>query len=146
MKKALAILIGLMSVSALADETKPRLKLGVYDTSTQVAKDIGLTYSVSNPKLMLCWTAGNMKFDAANRNQVVELVEAPSAAANFAKSGATVRRLDNKISISSTMPAVNNEYVHHCWKFDNTDPLGKYKLSVQVNEIAFGAIEFELVK
>lgn len=146
MKKALAILIGLMSVSALADETKPHLKLGVYDTSTKVAKDIGLTYSVSNKNLMLCWTVVNMKFDAANRNQVVEVFDAPTSSANFAKPGATVRKVDNKISISSIIPSANNEYIQHCWKFDNTDPLGKYKMNVQVNETSFGPLEFELVK
>lgn len=151
MKKFFAAGMVLLSGMAFANgaaQNPPMLKAGVYDISNKVARDIGDTYSISNKNLRLCWSAFNMPFEAGNKNRVTQVFVAPNNKAKFSSpTGSTAVSKDGKTStVTSMVASRNNEVIEECWRFDNTDPLGKYTLSVQVNDVAFGAYEFELVK
>lgn len=151
MKKFFATGMVLLSGMVLANgttQTPPMLKAGVYDISNKVARDTGDTYSISNKNLRLCWAAFNMPFEVGNQNKIVQVFVAPNNKAKFSNpNGSTAVSKDGKTSTVTSMKASrNNEVIEECWQFDNTDPLGKYTLSVQVNNVAFGAYQFELVK
>lgn len=160
MKKLAAVCFGLISATAFANNApapatatkntaQPMMKVAVYDISNKVSREIGSQYSVSNSKnLLLCWTAFNMSFEPANRNKVTQVFVAPSDKANFSSEGASkMVSADGKtFTLSSVLPAQNNEAIQQCWRFDHNDPLGKYSLSVRVNDIQFPATEFEVVK
>lgn len=128
--------------------TAPKVVLRVLDTSGKVAHDTGSRiYSVSNKNLMLCWDAFDMQFASGNNNRVIETFVAPNADAKFVKPASTVRKVDNSIIVNSASVAVNGDKVlQSCWMFDKTDPLGKYSLTVQINDIVFDGLSFELVK
>lgn len=154
MKKSLAIAMVFLSGSTLASEKvkaqaqPPMMKVAVYDFSNKVTKDVGDTYSRSNKNLRLCWAAFNMSFDPTNKNKVIQTFVAPNNKAKFSSSsGTTAVSADGKNStVTSVLPSRNNEVIEECWKFDNTDPLGKYTLTVQVNDVRFAGYTFELVK
>lgn len=160
MKKSLAVLFGFISIGALAasnvssapkqnaNENAPRLKLAVYDISGKVPKDIGQTYSLSKKNQILCWTAFNMPFSPTNQNHVTQIITAPNNKAKFISQGASITvSPDGKTStIVSVEPSYNNEFVQLCWVMENTDPRGKYKMDIQVNDIKFGPASYEVVK
>lgn len=158
MKKILVMATAVVAIFAsnvsLAEnkETKvkvqPKIALRVLDTSGKVVRDTGsLSYSVSNKNLMLCWDAFDMEFQSGKQNNVVEIFVAPNENVKFMKQGATVRKVDNSVTVNSLSVATNGDkLLQSCWLFDNTDPLGKYSLSVQINDIIFDSLSFELVK
>lgn len=154
MKKALTVILGLMSASVLANapialtpsSNAPLLSLGVYDVSTKVPTAlVGEQYSVSNGNHRLCWVAFNMPFQA--QNIVIEQFISPAKAV-FADPNASVDSSEDGKThfIRSTLASKNNEAIEKCWKFDQTDPIGVYQLHVEVNGIHFNAGTFELVK
>lgn len=156
MKKALSVCAViatlLVSHNALADEKEskakqPKLVLQVLDTSNKLGRDTGKKiYSVSNKNLVLCWTAFDMEFMMGNNNTVIETFT-PPADSTIMKPNATVRKVDNSIIITSKAVAKDNgKVVQECWQLDETDPLGKYHLTVQVNDIVFQGLSFDVVK
>lgn len=156
MKKALVLLLGLVSAGAFAENkaetaqpvSQPMLKMAVYDVSNKVAREVGSQYSISNKNHRLCWAAFNMAFDPADKNKVTLVFTAPNNKAKFvAPSGSTSVSADGKTStVSMTIPSKGRESLENCWHFDHQDPLGKYTLTVRVNDTQFPATEFELVK
>lgn len=127
--------------------TEPKMYLAVLDVSNKVARNTNsLQYSVSNKNLQLCWTAKDMKFDPANNNKVLEVFTTPSDKSVFMKPGSTVTKEGNVVYIRSTKKSEKGEHITACWRFDNTDPLGKYNLGVQINDVQFSGLQFELVK
>lgn len=157
MKKALLLALGLVATNAFANsETsaavsvndKPIMKIAVYDVSNKVARELGNKFSLKESKNQrLCWVVFNMPFQP-NSNTVIEEFTAPTNKAKFiAPQASVVVSKDGKTStITRSMVAKNNEYIENCWRFDNSDPLGKYTLKVQVNNVTFGTSEFEIVK
>lgn len=129
------------------EDNQPMMYLSVFDTSGKVAKDTkSRRYSVSQKNLILCWTAYNMPFSPDNKNKVVETFVAPNDKAKFVLPGSTITTKGNTTLVSSTMQSFNNEYMQHCWGLDETDPLGKYSFSLQINDTQFGPTEYEVVK
>lgn len=123
----------------------PKMYLSILDTSSKVARDIGSReYSVSNKNLQLCWSVRDMPFLLSNH--VIEVFIAPDDKGKFVNAGARVSKSDNVHSIHSIKQAINNEEISSCWSFDDTDPLGKYTLELQVNDLLFKGVQFELVK
>lgn len=146
MKKALVLLTALVSASAFAEtqpvDTRPMMKFGVYDTSNKVAREVpGNKYSISNKHHRLCWVAFNMPFQPSN--QVVEVFNSPK---NAKFSGAVSSKDGKTHTIKLHTASSNNEFLERCWRFEKTDPKGKYSLSVSVNDVTFPATQFEVVK
>lgn len=157
MKKALCLALGLITTYAVANtetsapadvNNQPKMKVAVYDVSNKIARDVGNKFSLKESKNQrLCWAVFDMPFQP-NGNVVIEEFTAPSSKSKFVDSTASiVVSADGKTStITRSMSAQNNEFIEHCWRFDNSDPLGKYKFTLRVNDIAFGPYEFEIVK
>lgn len=158
MKKGLLLLTVMISNSILAQPTTlnqttqqptpPMLKLGVYDLSGKVPKDVGLKYSIKNKNLQLCWAAFNMPFSPTNQNEVIQQFVSPKKTAyNGLNNANIVVSPDGKTTtIKLILPSHQNQFIEQCWKYEKSDPLGKYKLTVRVNDIQFDTLEFELVK
>lgn len=154
MKKLLALAsiatVGALTVSlpAVAQTVEiPRAYLSVMDMSGTVAKNTGNNiYSVSNSNLQLCWAASGIPLEPANLNKVTELFIAPSVKAKFVKEGATIKVENERSAITSMMSSTDDKIIQACWRFDQNDPLGKYTLRLNVNDIQFDDLVFELVK
>lgn len=161
MKKSLVLLAGLMSASVFAaggaqpqiqaqpaQQNQPMIKLGVYDLSTNVPKDLGQTYSLSKKNQALCWTAFNMPFSETNQNQVTQTITAPNNKAKFIAPGAAITTSpDGKTTtITNMMASYNNEFLQFCWTLDKTDPRGQYTIAIQINDVKFGTLNYKVVK
>lgn len=151
--KKLLVLSSLLAITGTAlavnqeknVDTAPKMYLSVLDTSSQVPRSVdNRVYSVSNKNLQLCWFVRDMQF--APSNQVVEVFIAPNDKGQFMKADATISKNSNIHTIRSSKKATNDEVISNCWRFDNTDPLGKYTLDLQVNDFVFKGVQFELVK
>lgn len=158
MKKSLAVVLGLVSATTLADETKnlpalqplaqnaPVLVVGVYDVSNKVVRAVPeRKLSLSNKNHQLCWTALNVPSELTNK--VTEIFVAPEKA-NFVDSSSSiaVSKDGKKHTITVNIPRQSKDFLERCWRFNKNDPLGKYILEVQINDIKFPAQSFELVK
>lgn len=169
MKKSLMTIIGLMALPTLAMQSnsnsqpaqvqpnttqanksqptfQPKIKFSVYELNNNVPREIGRQYSVSNKNHQLCWAVFNMPLEA--RNQVSERFQTPSRA-KFADPQSRVQSSTDGLThmIETTLPsAANNEYLLRCWRFDHTDPLGRYSVDIRVNNVQFPTQTFELVK
>lgn len=160
MKKSLAVLFGFMSINTFAagnlsaeqkvdpNQIQPKLKLAVYDLSGKVPKDIGQKYSLSKQNQALCWTAFDMPFSPTNQNHITQIITAPNGKAKFVAegSGITVSPDKRTTTITSVLPSYNNQFIEYCWAFDKTDPRGKYSITVQVNDVKFGTLTYEVTK
>lgn len=49
-------------------------------------------------------------------------------------------------TIITEINLANNQVLNRCWGFDKTDPVGKYKMEIQINDHIFKGLEFEIVK
>lgn len=159
MKKVLTLLAAFTSFAAVAaeqpkqpvptatEQKQPTMKLAVYDSSNKVAREIeGLKYSVSAKNQELCWGVSNMQFNP--KNSVTEVFLPPKPTKFLNPNASVVVGKDGKTTTIHTaeMSSYNNEAIWKCWKFDNKDPKGTYQLKVQVNDIVFGPLSFEVVK
>ena len=157
MNKTFVLVLGILSSAVLAEDKvlqplpekviEPKLHLAIFDTSNKVARQIeGLQYSLSNHKnLSLCWTA----FDLAikHKNQVKEIFSSPKKATFTDSSGINNRSKEGtKHQIETNLAGTNNEFIQKCWAFDKSDPLGKYSIEVQINNIKYPALSFEIIK
>ncbi|MBF0784253.1 hypothetical protein E4T80_02015 [Muribacter muris] len=128
-------------------QNTPVVQFGVVDISSQIAKiakNVGLAYSLKNQNHRLCWTAYNVPFQM--QNKVIEVFVTPKAS-QFNSEGATVESSkDKKTHKITTMVPNNSDSFGRCWRFDDKDPLGTYKVDIQVNDIIFQTQTFELVK
>lgn len=154
MKKYLSLIMTLLATNAMAETvmpvapSMPTLYLSTVDTGGRVLKSLNTTtYSVSNAKLALCWEVVGVPLLA--QNNVVEVMTGPerftvngdnNSVINADKSGKvyTIKHV--------ATPAINNEFIRRCWKFDKKDPLGEYKLDVTVNDVSFPTRTFTLIK
>ncbi|MDH2997793.1 hypothetical protein A1D22_00390 [Pasteurellaceae bacterium LFhippo2] len=154
MKKSLAIILGLVSATAFANQAastatignQPALAFGVYDVSNKVASLVpGNKYSVSKKDQRLCWTAFNMKFERTNA--ITEVFTAPKGGVFKDPVGNTVVSADGLThTLTSSLASDNGEALQKCWVFDNSDPKGAYSVSVRVNDIQYPSQTFEVTE
>lgn len=150
MKKLVALTMGSLAlfantVSIAETNQQPTLVLKVVDVSGKVRRPLEENKLSLSQKHELCWAAVNMPF--LPNNQVVEVFQSPDKA-KFAKADGNVVSSEDKKThrVTFLKKSENNEYLSHCWKFDSSDPKGKYMLEVQVNNILFSPVAFEIVK
>lgn len=128
-------------------EKKPAIVLQIFDTSTKISRPIkGNKLSISKKQNQLCWNAVNLTLPT-NEVTIAEAFYAP-APMNLLANGSTLESsADKKSHTVITKSKVQlNQVVGRCWGFDSTDPIGKYKLDVQINNIIFKDLAFEIVK
>ncbi|MDD0824692.1 hypothetical protein PTQ27_09495 [Mannheimia sp. AT1] len=125
---------------------KPTVGLHVFDTSTKVAKPIsGNTLSISKKQNRLCWSSINVPLQ--NKVTIAEAFYAPDVLKIISEGSKVDSSADKKQhTIVSEITNVNTENLNRCWDFDKTDPIGKYQMEIQINDIIFKGLEFEIVK
>lgn len=135
-----------MAASAPAAEQPPIMVLTTVDFSGEQPKALGSTsYSLSTPNIQLCWEVLNTPLGL--QNKVIETFNTPAEAAFSSPSSEVVVSKDKKQhELTSTLPATVTGTLSRCWKFDKTDPIGKYTLELKVNDIVFQKQQFEIVK
>ncbi|MEG9531695.1 hypothetical protein [Mannheimia indoligenes] len=128
-------------------EGKPTVVLQVFDISTKVARPIqGTTMSISKKQNQLCWHSINVP--TQNKVMIAEAFYAP-AKMKLSSPGSRVDSSEdgkNHTIITETNLVNHNQPLSRCWGFDKTDPIGKYKMDVQINDQVFKGLEFEIVK
>lgn len=128
-------------------ENKPAVILKVFDMSTKVARPIqGTTLSISKKQNQLCWYSINVPVQ--NKVMIAEAFYAP-AKMKFVSSRSQVDSSEdgkNHTIITETSLVNHNQPLSRCWRFYKTDPIGKYKMEVQINDLIFKGLEFEIVK
>ncbi|OOF36803.1 hypothetical protein [Rodentibacter heidelbergensis] len=159
MKKTLGLmvsataLLGVINLAqATGEENKkeektdlPEIYLSVFNTSTEVFTDLKTTtLSRSNPNLQLCWVAQGQFGQTVS---VVETLKAPKKQ-NVVANGSEVSTSKNgrENVIRSTLNASEQGHLVRCWRFDESDPLGKYKLKVQILEKSYPDFSFTVAK
>lgn len=156
MKKLLVLAISMISATTMAAEGKkneepkafdgkPAIALRVIDFSGKAPRVIkGNKLSISK-KQQLCWSSINVP--VSGKVRVAEAFYAP-AATNFSSPGMTINASADKkeFLIVGDVAATNNEYVTRCWKFDSKDPVGAYRMEVQIGDVVFKNLAFEITK
>lgn len=153
---ALALIISTQYSFAAADKPteavlqpkdKPMVSLQVLDISKKNPQPIaGNTLSISKKQNQLCWRSYNMLIP--NKVMIAEAFYAPDAI-KFTSPNSTIEASKDKKEylIVTEMTNMNTgKYVGRCWTFNKTDPIGKYKMEIQINDQVFKGLEFELVK
>lgn len=153
MKKLFSVaLIALMPSLSFAQEATqtekpPVVVLRVVDNATTPAKLVeGTTLSVSK-KQSLCVLLDNIPYQADNT--LVHYFTSPKAAKFEApsmdvKTSSDKKHFEITAKIKNTNPEMKT--FHQCWKFDQNDPIGTYKLDVKMNDITFKGLSFKIVK
>lgn len=155
MKKLMMTTLALLSASVFAapkadvkpqkQAKQPTVVLNVVDVSGKAPKLIKGTKISRSQKQQLCWHSTNVPL--TGRVRVAEAFYAP-APTNFASQGMSVRASEDKkefLIVGDIIPD-NKEHLSRCWRFDNKDPIGKYKLDVQIGDIVFKGLSFEITK
>ncbi|MEG9499005.1 hypothetical protein [Mannheimia indoligenes] len=128
-------------------EGKPAVALQVFDISTKVARPIqGTTMSISKKQNQLCWSSINMPL----QNQKVKIVEvfyAPGII-KLDSPGSRINSAEDKKShiIETEINNMSQQNINRCWAVDHRDPIGKYRLDIQINDYSFKGLEFEIAK
>lgn len=148
---ALSICAASSVVFATSDtpqESQPTLSLSVYDMSGQVPMDLGKKeISRSMPKQQLCWTA-NGEFN--KQISIIEIFKSPKKMTfSIPKNlGSVKTSKDGKThTIAMTREPLNQgKFVVNCWHFDEKDPVGQYSIQVQLGDIVYDPLTFNVVK
>lgn len=156
MKKMMIATLGLVSATAIAapkTETKvadptngqPTVVLNVYDFSSKSPRPVKGNKISHSKNQRLCWSSLNVPL--TGRMRVAEAFYAP-APTNFASEGMSVTASEDKKSflVVGDVIAKDKENITRCWKFDKSDPIGKYEMEVQIGNYVFKNISFEVVK
>lgn len=128
-----------------ASEKKPTVILRVMDFSGKVPRVVNSQKVSISKKHQLCWSTVNVP--VSEKVRIVEAFYTPSAT-NFNSPGMTIKASEDKkeFLIIGDVNSVNNEYVIRCWKFDNKDPIGLYRMEIQVGNIIFKDLSFSITK
>ncbi|QGM80370.1 hypothetical protein [Otariodibacter oris] len=154
MKNLLAIALGVVFTTSVVcaaeqqisvpQDIQPMLRFGVFDTSNTVAQEVE-KYSLGNPSHKLCWVAFNMPFQPLN--QVKEIFNAPQKTTFIDGPSKITTSEDGKThTLEVSLPSNNGEFIERCWSFGENDPIGKYSVDVQVNDVTYPTQYFEVVK
>ncbi len=124
---------------------KPAITLRIVDAKGQVPIFITGNQLSLSQEHKLCWATVNMRFDT--KVHVVEEFHTPEKMSFAAPDTQVATSPDGKNHLLTTLlDSTNGEYVSRCWAFDNNDPIGKYKVDIQVNDYFFKGLEFEVIK
>lgn len=155
MKKRVVAALVLFSASVFAESKadikpkeqgkQPTVFLGIIDISARSPKSIkGLKISRSK-KQLLCWYSTNIPLTGKVR--IAEAFYAP-APTNFTSQGMSVHASENKkefLIVGDIIPD-DKEHLSRCWEFNNKDPIGQYKLDIQISNLIFKDFSFEITK
>ncbi|MDY6215813.1 hypothetical protein [Actinobacillus porcinus] len=152
MKKLLALTLGLISTTVMAANTQnqattngqPAAFIRVLDMSGKTPRPIeGNKVSLSK-KQQLCW--GTLNMTLTGKTRVTETFHSPAATKFTSDKDQSYASNDKKefVIVSEVMPS--NGAISRCWQLEKKDPIGKYTLDVQVGDINFAGLKFEVVK
>lgn len=162
MKKVLlTTLISAMATTAFAAGTqqeskeqkdvivqKPKITVTVLDFTTEEPKDLGTTtVSIAEKDQRLCWTAYNLPLEETA--EVVEIIKSPKGGHFTSDSAIALSSKDkrvHKLTYPKKKTTDDAKSVQECWHFDETDPLGKYSVTIKVNDVQYPEMTFEVVK
>lgn len=124
---------------------EPKMILGVFEhTNTGLKPTSQNAISRSNPNIRICWVAYDLNIP--RKVNVTETILSPQRAVFENNNGQTYSSADGKQhQILSTLDNVNGA-VSQCWQFDKTDPIGQYRIDIQIDEIVFPTQKFSVVK
>ncbi|MEG9488564.1 hypothetical protein [Mannheimia indoligenes] len=125
---------------------KPAVAIQIFDVSGKVAKPIqGNKLNIAKKQNRLCWNSINVPVEG--KVMIAEAIYAPAKSKAISE-GSQVQASPDGTSntIITNLNNVTEKYVSRCWDFDKTDPIGKYKMDVQINDQVFKGLEFEIVK
>lgn len=151
MKKLFSVaLIALMpsvvfAQEAQKEENRPILVLRVMDNSSPPKIVEGKKVSVSKNQ-DLCIILDNIPYKADNRITYYFTSPAPTKfeAPNMqVKTSADKKNFEIATNVKNAVPEMKS--FHQCWRFENSDPKGIYKLDVKINDISFKGLSFEVV-
>lgn len=125
---------------------KPAIVVQVFDINGKVARPIkGNKLNIEKKQNRLCWNSVNVPVQG--KVMIAEAIYAPGPA-KASSEGSQVQPSPDGTS-NTIITNINNateNYVSRCWTFDKSDPIGKYRLDVQINDQVFKGLEFEIVK
>lgn len=155
MKKSLTLavlsLCATSSVFAASDvpqEPQPTLYLSTYDMSGKTPTDLGKKdISRSAKAHQLCWVANGNFAKQITVTEVFKSPEKTTFAVSENPNAVKVSEDKKTHTITTTRDALNQgKTVVNCWKFDEKDPRGQYTIQVQVGEIVYDPLTFNVVK
>ncbi|MDH2925486.1 hypothetical protein EV693_10524 [Nicoletella semolina] len=154
MKKFTISLFALISANVMAvssierpqENIPPKLRFGVFEVKEKGSRLLESNqFSVSNKEHKLCWAAFDMPFDVSNT--VIEVFYSPKKAKFIDTIQQVSTSEDGKThTVTSKLPSQQGKFIERCWTFDKNDPLGKYSVDIQVNDIIFPTQYFEVTK
>ncbi|WP_439328393.1 hypothetical protein [Lonepinella sp. BR2357] len=157
MKKLAIMALALFSGSVLAvtenvsiepsSVVKPLVELFVLDVSGKEMKLMKSTQLSRSKPRNLCIAISNVEI--YDQNRLVEYFVSPAPMV-MTSPGSEIQVDENKKGFLVITPLkksdIKNNVASKCWKFDEKDPIGKYKLDVQFNNIVFKGLSFEVLK
>ncbi|OOF50331.1 hypothetical protein BKK54_06700 [Rodentibacter genomosp. 1] len=141
-----------MAIANTAENKKEQKKavseiyLSVFDTSTEPFTDLKTTeLSRHKSNLRLCWIAEGLFTEAVS---TIETLKAPAKQMVTSKGSQVSTSQNGKVNVIRTTLATSDQgrRLVRCWHFDETDPLGKYKLQIQIMGRVYQDLLFRLVK
>ncbi len=139
------------SQQAQTNAQQPQMSLAVFNTSEKEPKFMeGNRLSRAKPRV-LCAFISNVPL-AKENNMYAYYFATPTAtemAPHFENQELRVTEDRKGFLFSGTLPQslVNQEgVITQCWNFSKETPIGTYQLEVQVNDITFKGLNFEVLK
>ncbi|OOF87283.1 hypothetical protein BKG94_09190 [Rodentibacter ratti] len=123
----------------------PEIYLSVFNTSTEPFTDLKTTaLSRSQSNLRLCWVAQGQFSESVS---TIETLKAPAKQKIVAKGSEVSTSQNGKVNVirSTLKTSDQGRSLVRCWHFDETDPLGKYKLQIQIMGKVYQDLSFSVV-
>lgn len=101
--------------------------------------------SRGNSKHRLCWSVASSTPVFNQTIAITEQFTSPVGASFSNASGAATKSAGGtQHTLQSNLRSIANSAAQNCWKFDSTDPIGKYSIAVTVENVQLPAFEFEV--
>lgn len=156
MKKMMIVTLAMLSATTMAatktnikpentPTAQPTVVLRVLDFSSKTPRPLTENKLSQSKNQQLCWSSVNVPL--SGKVQFAEAFYAP-AATTFTSEGMSVTASEDKkeFLIVGNVTFKDNTNLTRCWKFTKEDPVGHYRLDVQINDIIFKGLAFEVVK
>ncbi|OOF54123.1 hypothetical protein BKK56_10355 [Rodentibacter genomosp. 2] len=124
----------------------PEIYLSVFDASTTPFTDLKTTVlQRAQSNLQLCWVAQGQFPEMVS---TIETLKAPGKQEIKAKGSQVSISKDGKVNVIRGRLGTldNGRRLVKCWYFDESDPLGKYKLQIQIMGKVYKDLPFSVVK
>ncbi|OOF66058.1 hypothetical protein [Rodentibacter sp. Ppn85] len=124
----------------------PEIYLSVFDTSVEPFTDLKTTVLPrSQSALRLCWVAQGQFSEMVS---TIETLKAPKKQTVTAQGSQISTSKDGKVNvIRSTLETLDQgRNLVRCWNFDESDPLGQYKIQIQIMGKIYQDLPFSVVK